>query len=259
LEIGIYLGFGAWNLGFLCIELIMEKHGYIIDLGLIDYGEALDLQRQFWSRRVGGELPDLLLLLEHPHVITLGRRGNRSHLIVSPEVLEAMKIPIFHIERGGDITYHGPGQMVVYPILNLKEYGYRFIRYIDQLEEVILCVLKDFGIGGRRDPLNRGVWVNSDKIASIGVAIKRWVSFHGFSLNYDPDLKYFDLMNPCGLVGKKMTTMARILGTRISRERLAERIIFYFKEVFKKEWERKDLEEILSSKHEIRNKHEFSK
>jgi lipoate-protein ligase B len=227
----------------------MTNKGYILDLGLMDYGKAWDLQHDLWSRRVQGELPDLLLLLEHPHVITLGRRGNRSHLIVSPEVLEAMKIPIFHVERGGDITYHGSGQMMVYPILDLKDYGYRLIRYIDQLEEVILHVLKDFGIEGRRDPSNRGVWVNSDKIASIGVAIKRWVSFHGFSLNYETDLKYFDLINPCGLVGKKMTTMAKILGTRISRESLSERIIFHFKEVFKKEWEEKDLPEVITSGH----------
>ncbi len=181
----------------------MDRRGYILDLGLLDYREAWDLQHDLWLRRVEGELPDLLLLLEHSHVITLGRRGNRSHLIVSPDVLEAMKIPIFHVERGGDITYHGPGQMMVYPILDLKEYGYRLIRYIGQLEEVILNVLKDFGIEGRRDPSNRGVWVNNDKIASIGVAIKRWVSFHGFSLNYETDLKYFDLINPCGLEGSQ--------------------------------------------------------
>jgi len=223
----------------------MGQKGYILNLGLMDYAKAWDLQHDLWSRRVEGELPDLLLLLEHPHVITLGRRGNRSHLIVSPEVLEAMKVPIFHVERGGDITYHGPGQMMVYPILDLKDYGYRLIRYIDQLEEVILHVLKDFGIEGRRDPSNRGVWVNSDKIASIGVAIKRWVSFHGFSLNYETDLKYFDLINACGLVGKKMTTMAKVLGKRVSKERLSERIIFYFKEVFKGDWEEKKLEHLI--------------
>ena len=114
----------------------MNHRGYIIDLGLIDYKEAWDLQRHLWEKRVARELPDLLLLLEHPHVITLGRRGNRSHLIASPGVLETMSIPLFHIERGGDVTYHGPGQLVVYPILDLKSYGYRLIRYIDQLEEV---------------------------------------------------------------------------------------------------------------------------
>ena len=197
-------------------------------MGLIDYKEAWDLQHDLWARRVKGELPDLLLFLEHPHVITLGRRGNRSHLIASPEVLEAMAIPIYHVERGGDVTYHGPGQLVVYPIFNLKEYGYRLIRYVDQLEEVILCVLKDFGMEGRKDSLNRGVWVNGEKIASIGVTIKRWVSFHGFSLNYETDLKYFDLIHPCGLVGKKMTSMKKILGEKISRESLTGRISFSF-------------------------------
>jgi lipoate-protein ligase B len=223
----------------------MDRRAYVIDLGLMDYKKAWDLQHDLWSRRVKGDLPDLLLFLEHPHVITLGRRGNRSHLIASPEVLEEMKIPIFHVERGGDVTYHGPGQLVVYPIFNLKEYGYRLIRYVDQLEEVILCVLKDFGMDGRKDSLNRGVWVNGDKIASIGVAIKRWVSFHGFSLNYETDLKYFDLIHPCGLVGKKMTSMAEILGEKITRKSLTERICFYFKEVFQKDWEEKSLEEIL--------------
>jgi lipoate-protein ligase B len=222
----------------------MDRKGYIIDLGLMDYGEALNLQRQFWSRRVEGGLPDLLLLLEHPHVITLGRRGNRSHLIVSPEVLEAMKIPIFHVERGGDITYHGPGQMVVYPILDLKGYGYRLIRYIDQLEELILHVLKDFGIEGRRDPSNRGVWVEGEKIASVGVAIKRWVSFHGIALNYQTDLKYFNLINPCGLEGKKMTTMEKILGIKVSKEYLTERILSHFKQIFIGDWVEKALEEI---------------
>jgi lipoate-protein ligase B len=224
----------------------MDHSGYIIDLGLIDYKEAWELQHDLWAKRVAGELPDLLLLLEHPHVITLGRRGNRSHLIASAEVLEAMNIPLFHIERGGDVTYHGPGQLVAYPILDLKSYGYRIIRYVDQLEEVLLRVLRDFGIEGKRDSLNRGVWVNGDKIASIGVTIKRWVSFHGLALNYDTDLNYFDLIHPCGLEGKKMTSMASILEKKVSRERLAERIIFHFREVFQREWEEKNLKELLS-------------
>jgi lipoate-protein ligase B len=224
----------------------MDRSGYIIDLGSVDYEKAWDLQHQFWSRRVEEELPDLLLFLEHPHVITLGRRGNRSHLLASPQVLEEKKIPLFHVERGGDVTYHGPGQMVAYPILDLKNYGYRLIRYIGQLEEVILRVLKDFGIEGGRDPLNRGVWVNGEKIASIGVAIKRWVSFHGFSLNYETDLKYFKLINPCGLEGKEMTTMAKVLGTKISRERLIGEISFHFKEIFEGDWKEKNLEELMA-------------
>ena len=224
----------------------MDRKGYVIDLGLVDYEMAWGLQHRLWSKRVEEELPDLLLILEHPHVITLGRRGNRLHLIASSEVLEAMKIPVFHVERGGDVTYHGPGQMVVYPVLDLKEYGYRLIRYIGQLEEVILRVLNDFRIQGRRDPLNRGVWVDGEKIASVGVAIKRWVSFHGFSLNYETNLKYFELINPCGLEGKKMTSLAKILGTEISRERLSERVGFYFKQVFQRDWEQRDLSEVLT-------------
>ena len=238
----------------------MNRRGYVIDLGLIDYEKAWDLQHQLWSKRVEGEVPDLLLILEHPHVITLGRRGNRSHLLVSPEVLEAMRIPIFHVERGGDVTYHGPGQMVIYPVLDLKEYGYRLIRYIGQIEDVILRVLKDFGIEGRRDPVNRGVWVNEEKIASVGVAIKRWVSFHGFSLNYETDLKYFELINPCGLEGKKMTSMAKILGTMIFRERLVERIGFHFTQIFERDWKEKNLQELMAdSGLQIEMKHQISK
>jgi lipoate-protein ligase B len=236
----------------------MDRKGYIIDLGLMDYQKAWDLQHQLWSRRAEGELPDLLLTVEHPHVITLGRRGNRSHLVASSETLEEMKIRLFHVERGGDVTYHGPGQIVVYPILDLRGYGYRLIRYIDQLEEIVLCVLKDFGIKGRRDPLNRGVWVDEEKIASVGIAIKRWVSFHGLSLNYETNLKYFELINPCGLEGKKMTSMGKILGTKISREQLIERIGFHFKQIFERDCMEKNIEEILNSKHEIRNLKQFS-
>jgi lipoate-protein ligase B len=223
----------------------MDQRGYIIDLGVIDYKKAWDLQRDLWSRRVKGELPDLLLFLEHPHVITLGRRGNRSYLIASQEVLDAMAIPIYHVERGGDVTYHGPGQLVVYPILDLRGYGYRLIRYVDQLEEVILRTLKDFGMEGKKDSLNRGVWVNGEKIASLGVTIKRWVSFHGLALNYKTDLSYFDLIHPCGLVGKKMTSMEKILGEKVPRESLIERIRLHFKEIFLRDWERKSLDEIL--------------
>src|SRR4030042_7203978 len=128
----------AWILGFLKTfkwgKTSVVHRGYIINLGLMNYGEAWDLQHHLWSKRVKEELPDLLLILEHPHVITLGKRGNQTHLVASPEVLKEMKIPLFPVERGGGITYPGPGQMVVYPILNLKEYGYRLIRYIDQLE-----------------------------------------------------------------------------------------------------------------------------
>jgi lipoate-protein ligase B len=230
-----------------------DNKGYILDLGLMDYKKAWDLQHDLWSRRVQGELPDLLLFLEHPHVITLGRRGNRSYLIATQEVLDAMAIPIHHVERGGDITYHGPGQLVVYPILDLKGYGYRLVRYVDQLEEVILRTLKDFGMDGKKDSLNRGVWINGEKIASIGVMIKRWVSFHGLALNYETDLSYFDLIHPCGLVGKKMTSMEKILGEKIPREGLIERIRLHFKEIFQRDWETKDLDDLIAEGSGSRN------
>jgi lipoate-protein ligase B len=222
----------------------MDQRGYILDLGLIDYKKAWDLQHDLWARRVEEELPDLLLFLEHPHVITLGRRGNRSYLIASQEVLDSVAISIYHVERGGDVTYHGPGQLVVYPILDLKGYGYRLVRYVDQLEEVILRTLKDFGMEGKKDSSNRGVWVNGEKIASLGVTIKRWVSFHGLALNYETDLSYFDLIHPCGLVGKKMTSMEKILGKKVPRESLVERISFHFKEIFQRDWEERKLEEL---------------
>ncbi len=224
----------------------MADKGYIVDLGLLDYGKAWDLQHRLWQRRVDGGLPDLLLLLEHPHVITLGRRGNRSFLIASPEELEKKQVSLFHVERGGDVTYHGPGQMVGYPILNLKEYGYRLVRYVDQLEEVLIRLLRDFGIEAKRDALNRGVWVGHEKIASIGVAIKRWVSFHGFALNYATDLDYFRMIHPCGLEGVSMTSIGKLLGRNILREELKERVSVHFNELFEREWEEKKLEEIIA-------------
>ena len=227
----------------------MNPKGYFLNLGLIEYKKAWDLQLDLWAKRVEGQLPDLLLFLEHPHVLTLGRRGNRTHLLASSETLGKLNIPIFHIERGGDVTYHGPGQLVVYPILDLKEYGWKLVRYIEQLEEVIIRTLSDFGISGNRDPLNRGVWVDQQKIASVGVAVKRWVSLHGLALNYETDLTYFDLINPCGLEGIRMTSMAKVLGAKISKKDLYSRVHFHLGQIFQKQWEEKDLEEILTSLH----------
>jgi len=226
---------------------LVEKKGLILDLGLIDYKKAWDLQHELWLKRVEERLPDLLLILEHPHVITLGRRGNRSSILVSPEVLKEMGIPLFQVERGGEVTYHGPGQLVGYPILNLKDYGYRVTQYIYEIEEVLIRALRDFGIEGSRDIRNRGVWVRDKKIASIGIAIQRWVSFHGFSLNYRTDLKYFEWIYPCGLQGVRMTSMKEILGKEISRDRLVERVSFHFKEIFQRAWEQKAIEEVCHS------------
>ena len=223
----------------------MDERGYVCDLGLLGYEKAWGLQHSLWERRVKEELPDVLLFVEHSHVITLGRRGNRSHLIASAETLEALKVPVFHVERGGDVTYHGPGQIVAYPIFHLKRYGYRLLHFVEALEEVMIRVLRDFGIEGERNALNRGVWVGNEKIGSVGVAIKRWVSFHGIALNYETDLRYFDLINPCGLEGVKMTSMAKSLGKPVPRERLLSSFYHRFKEVFPRAWEEKRVEELL--------------
>jgi lipoate-protein ligase B len=227
----------------------MERKGYLFNLGLVEYKKAWDLQLDLWARRVEGRLPDLLLFLEHPHVLTLGRRGNRTHLLASAETLAKMNVPIFHIERGGDVTYHGPGQLVVYPILDLKGYGWKLVTYVEQLEEVIIRTLLDFDIHGRRDSLNRGVWIDQQKIASVGVAVKRWVSLHGLALNYETDLAYFDLINPCGLEGIRMTSMEKTLGTKVSKDRLYQRVHFHFEQVFERRWEEERLEEIVPSFH----------
>jgi lipoate-protein ligase B len=223
----------------------MEQPGYILNLGVIEYWKAWDLQRQLWAKRVNGDLPDMLLLLEHPHVITLGRRGNRSHLLTSEETLARKGIPVFHVERGGDVTYHGPGQLIAYPILNLKDRGYHVVQYVEQLEEVIIRVLRDFGIAGERDPRNRGVWVAGEKIASLGVAIKRWVSFHGLALNYATDLSYFDLIDPCGLEGVRITSMQKILWREISKNQLCDAMASHFQEVMNKKFQQAQLWELL--------------
>lgn len=238
-------------------EMTKIQKAYVIDLNLIDYSSALDLQHHLLPKRIEEEVPDLLLILEHPHVITLGRRGDRSHLLVPLEVLKEMGVSLFQVERGGEVTYHGPGQLVVYPIFYLKDYGYRVTQYIHELEEVILWTLRDFGIEGRRDSRNRGVWVGEKKIASIGIAIKRWVSFHGFSLNYRTDLRYFEMIRPCGLEGVRITSMKEILGKEVQREELVKKIFYHFRQIFQREWERKTIEEILNAESLAQNTDKF--
>jgi lipoate-protein ligase B len=222
----------------------MREKGILAYLGILDYTEAWELQHNLWARRVKRIIPDTVLLLEHPHTITLGKRGNRFHLKASPEILERLEIPVIHVERGGDITYHGPGQTIVYPILHLEDYGLNVTQYVETLEEFVIQVLKDFVIEGKRSRQNRGVWVGDDKIASVGVAISKWVSFHGLALNYNTNLKYFDLINACGLENNKMTSIAKILGREISRDDVHKSMGFHFKNLFRKDWQVKQLWEV---------------
>ncbi len=218
--------------------------GIFLYLGICDYKEAWELQHHLWAKRVKGIIPDIVLFLEHPHTITLGRRGNRSHLKASPETLEKLEVPVIQVERGGDVTYHGPGQAVVYPILHLEEHGLDISRYVERLEEFIIQVLKDFAIEGKRSPQKRGVWVGDDKIASIGVTISKRVSFHGLALNYNTSLQYFELITACGLENNNMTSFAKILGKEISSRNLYKSLGVHFKNLFKRDWQEKQLWEI---------------
>ena len=178
----------------------------------MDYGAALELQQQLVAERKEGPIPDQLLLLEHPHVITLGRNGHLENLLAGETVLDRAGIAFYPTDRGGDITYHGPGQLVGYPILDLREWKRDVGAYVRAIEQVIIDTLADFGIAAGRIPKLTGVWVDGRKIAAIGVHLSRWVTSHGFALNVHTDLSYFQYIVPCGLT-KPVTSMAQ-LGVR---------------------------------------------
>jgi lipoate-protein ligase B len=189
----------------------------ILRLGRVPYDEALELQFTLLERRQRGEIEDTLLLLEHPPVITLGRRGNLENVLADEADLEARGIAVRRVGRGGDVTYHGPGQLVGYWICALRRWQNDVGRFVGSIEKTVIRALREFGIEGRRMTKLRGVWVpvpgspEHEKIASIGVGIKRWVSYHGFALNVTTDLSDFETIIPCDLPGKRMTSMARLL------------------------------------------------
>src|ERR1051326_2418458 len=187
-------------------QAIARRKCRIRNLGRIDYGRALELQQQLVDGRKQGLIPDQLLLLEHPHVITLGRNGQMANLLANEEVLLRAGIAFYPTDRGGDITYHGPGQLVGYPILDLREWKRDVGAYVRAIEQVIIDTLADYGISGGRIPKLTGVWVEGRKIAAIGVHISRWVTSHGFALNVSTDLSYFGYIVPCGLT-RPVTSM----------------------------------------------------
>src|SRR5574337_1405692 len=193
-----------------------KKTCSLIDLGLTPYDESLILQRRLATLRTEDRLGDVLLLVEHPPVITLGRAGQKAHLCVPESSLAALGIGFFEVERGGDMTYHGPGQLVGYPILNLAEHGRDLHRYLRQLEEMLIMTLSDFGITAGRSIGRTGVWIGERKIASLGIHVSRWIARHGFALNVDMDLAPFELIVPCGIQGAKTTSMTRELSRPIS-------------------------------------------
>ena len=186
---------------------------YVVDLGLVPYARALELQRAVARARISGEIAhDVLLLLEHPPVVTMGRSAKAQHLIASPALLAARGVELFEAERGGDVTFHGPGQLVGYPIVNLRGHRQDLHWYLRQVEAVLMDALDGIGIETHRSEGRTGVWTRDRKIASIGVHARDWVTWHGFALNVTTDLSYFDLMVPCGLAGVEMTSVERELG-----------------------------------------------
>jgi lipoyl(octanoyl) transferase len=194
------------------------------------YGQALELQQKLVAERKQGLIPDQLLLVEHSHVITLGRNGRMENLLASGEILERSGIAFYPTDRGGDVTYHGPGQLVGYPIMDLRDWQRDVGAYVRAIEQAMIDTLADFGIASGRIPKLTGVWVDGRKIAAIGVHLSRWVTSHGFALNVSTDLNYFHYIIPCGL-SKPVTSMAQ-LGVRATLDEVSEVLAAHFGRIF---------------------------
>ncbi len=200
------------------------------ELGTVSYSEALRLQRELVARRKAGEIPDQLLLLEHPHVITLGRNARRENVLAGADLLRRAGIEVCETDRGGDVTYHGPGQIIGYPILDLSVWKRDVAAYVRALEEVIIAALAEFGVAAHREKGYTGVWTPGGKIAAIGVHISRWVTSHGFALNVETDLDYFRYIVPCGLT-RPVTSMRRE-GAQADRREVTAALARQFGRVF---------------------------
>ncbi|SEO60243.1 lipoyl synthase [Propionispora vibrioides] len=205
----------------------------VLNWGLTPYQHAWQFQESYTkARRQGKADEDVLVLLEHPPVITVGRSGVDGHILVDSLTLKEKQCEVYHVDRGGDVTYHGPGQLVGYPLLDLKRYGKDVHAYVHNLEEVIIRTLADFGIIAGRDEKYTGVWVGEDKICAIGIGARNWLSFHGFALNIDADLSYFSFITPCGIQGRGVTSMEKLLGTAPAMQEVRSRLIAHFQAVF---------------------------
>jgi lipoyl(octanoyl) transferase len=206
-------------------------------LGLVPYGEALQMQRELVEERRAGRVPDLLLLLQHPHVLTLGVRGDggRAHVLATPDRLRELGVDVYETGRGGDVTYHGPGQVVGYPILDLRPDRCDVHRYVRDLEDVMIRVTGDFGISAGRVKTMTGTWVGAEKIGAIGVRISRWITSHGFAYNVNTDLDFFKLIVPCGISDRGVTSLARLLGRPVSHEDVEDRFVGHFCRVFERQ------------------------
>jgi lipoyl(octanoyl) transferase len=206
----------------------------IRNLGLMPYADALALQRSLVEERRAGAIGDQLLFVEHPHVLTVGVRGDggRSHILATPEALAARGVDVHETGRGGDVTYHGPGQVVGYPIIDLNPDRRDVHRYVRDLEEVLMRTAGDYGIQAERVAGLTGVWVGREKLAAIGVRIARWITSHGFAFNVTTDMEYFDLIVPCGIADRGVTSLSRLLGRDVPRADVERRIAAHFQHVF---------------------------
>ena len=209
-------------------------------LGVTPYEHALKLQQALMQARTEGKIPDVVLLLQHPSVFTIGRFRGEKDIIVSPERLAQEGIAILYTNRGGGITYHGPGQLVGYPIVNLKENSLSVREYVWKLEEVIIKLLRALGIQGQRLVEFPGVWVDKQKVCSIGIHISHYITMHGFALNVNNDLRYFEYINPCGIRRKVMTSLSKLLGRPVAVETIIESLLHSFSETFGLECRRGD-------------------
>jgi lipoyl(octanoyl) transferase len=228
------------------------KNCLTIDLGLIGYAEAWELQKRIVSARKAGAIEDVLLLCEHAHVITQGRSGKREHLLASEQVLRQKGVEYYETSRGGDITYHGPGQIVGYPILNLGSIRRDVAWYVRMLEEVMIRTTAEFGITAERVAGKTGIWVKSgdteEKLGAIGVHISRWVTSHGLAYNVSTDLRNFELIVPCGIADRKATSLEKLLGRSVEEKEVARRLAKHLGDLLElkmKEASKKELMEKL--------------
>ena len=201
-------------------------------LGLIGYGEAYNLQKKLLFDRLDGKIADILLLLEHPPTITLGKSGKLKNVLSSQEELAEQGIALVSTDRGGDVTYHGPGQLVGYPVIDLRERGKDIHKYVHDLEEVLIRTLDSFSITAARDERHPGVWVGDREIGAIGISIKRWITMHGFALNVNPNMGHFSLINPCGFSDRKAASIAELLAKEVPLAEVEQRLIAHFADVF---------------------------
>src|SRR5580704_5634760 len=247
---------------------------WIVDLGFIGYAEAFELQKRIVAARKADAIGDILLLCEHPHVITLGRSGKRENLLASERVLAQKGVELHETNRGGDITYHGPGQTVGYPVIQLAAIRRDVVWYVRMLEEVMIRTCADFGIVARREEGKTGAWIDppekekandlpqraqstqrlrisedgaAEKIGAIGVHISRWVTSHGFAFNVATDLRYFELIVPCGIAERKATSLEKVLGRAVKRNEAAPKLVEHFGEVFGREPQQATREELFAA------------